>query len=336
MSVRVTMRDIAKEAGVSPMTVSRALKSDGSVNAKTRQMVQDVADKLGYVYDTTAQAFRAQRSGFLALTLPSINNANFATTHKALTESLAETDLQLLQGITNYDVVREEQMVRQLLARRPDAMILTGGTHTDTTRRLLESASIPVFEIWDIPEAPIGHVIGFSNSDAMGLIVDHLAQSGRQRLGFVGASADTDARGHERRLGTIKAARERGLAEVLDLQIGPAPATMSSGLELVMREIDRIRGLDALVCVSDPVAFGAMMALECLGLTIPGDIAVTGFGNFEISRISRPSITTLDVGAQEIGTLTGRCANEILSGISAQDAVIETLTPRLLVRKTTG
>ena len=334
MSARVTMRDVAREAGVSPMTVSRALKSDSSVNEKTRKVVQDVADKLGYVYDTTAQAFRAQRSGFLALTLPSINNANFATTHKALTTSLAETDLQLLLGITNYDVVREEQMVRQLLARRPDAIILTGGTHTQTTRRLLEVASIPVFEMWDIPAKPLGHVIGFSNSDAMELIVKHLADTGRRRLGFVGASPDTDARGNERRLGTIQSARKLGLPEVVDISLGPAPVTMSSGAALATHHADVLRTLDAIVCVSDPVAFGAVTALQSLGMRIPDDIAVTGFGDFEISRISRPSITTLDVGAEQIGALTGKLASEILLD-NLQDQMFETLTPRLLRRQTT-
>lgn len=333
MSARVTMRDVAREAGVSPMTVSRALKADSSVNAKTRKEVQDVADKLGYVYDTTAQAFRAQRSGFLALTLPSINNANFATTHKALTASLAETDLQLLLGITNYDVIREEQMVRQLLARRPDAIILTGGTHTQTTRRLLEVASIPVFEMWDIPANPLGHVIGFSNSDAMSLIVRHLAETGRRRLGFVGASPDTDARGHERRLGTIQTARELGLPKIADIQLGPAPVTMSSGSALATDHRDALRDLDAIVCVSDPVAFGAVTALQSLGISIPDDIAVTGFGDFEISRISRPSITTLDVSAEQIGALTGRLAREVLSG-DLRDLKSETFTPRLLIRQT--
>ena len=109
MGAKVTMRDVAREAGVSPMTVSRAFKQDTSVNAETRSAVQKAAAKLGYLYDSTAQAFRSQRSGFLAVTLPSINNANFASTHRALTRTLAGTDLQLLLGITNYRVEEEER-----------------------------------------------------------------------------------------------------------------------------------------------------------------------------------------------------------------------------------
>ena len=332
MNARVTMRDVAKIAGVSPMTVSRALKSDSSVNEKTRKLVRDTASQLGYVYDSTAQAFRSQRSGFIALTLPSINNANFAATHKAMTSALEDTDLQLLLGITNYDVHQEERMIKQLLARRPDAVILTGGTHTDDTRKLLETVSVPIFEMWDVPSAPLGHVVGFSNHDAMEHIVAHLAEIGCRRLGFVGANADSDFRGHDRRLGTIAAAQKFGLDPVVVFDTGPAPATMTNGFEVVGQQIEGGKQLDALGCVSDPVAFGAMMALRAHGLDAPDDIAVTGFGNFEVARICQPSITTLDVGAAHIGATVANLARQILfDEHDAQTPVLEKTQANLLV-----
>lgn len=333
MSARVTMRDVAKEAGVSPMTVSRALKQDGTVNPETRRVVRDAADRLGYVYDTTAQAFRAQRSGFLALTLPSINNANFAATHRALTASLADTELQLLLGITDYSVEREEAIVRQLLARRPEAVVLTGGAHTEATRKLLQAINVPVFEIWDLPPAPIQHVIGFSNADAMALVVAHLAGTGRRRLGFVGASGLSDRRGNERRMGAIKAARDLGLPEMAQFDTGPAPATMSKGCDTVKAHLASIQQLDALVCVSDPVAFGAMMALQSAGVSVPGDMAVTGFGDFEIARISQPTITTVGVGAERIGAETGTSVARLLFEDDAQERVHINLEPELRVGK---
>ncbi|MEL6466571.1 MAG: LacI family DNA-binding transcriptional regulator, partial [Pseudomonadota bacterium] len=90
MSARVTMRDVAEAVGMSPMTVSRALREDRTVNTKTRARVRQVADELGYVYDSTAQAFRTQKSGFVAVTLPSVNTANFAETFRALPNGLGE------------------------------------------------------------------------------------------------------------------------------------------------------------------------------------------------------------------------------------------------------
>lgn len=331
MGTKVTMRDVAKAAGVSPMTVSRAFKEDASVNAATRAIVQDAADRLGYVYDTTAQAFRAQRSGFLAITLPSINNANFASTHRALTQALAGTDLQLLLGITNYRVDEEERHVRQLLARRPEAIVLTGGHHTEATRKLLSAMDVPVVEIWDLPPEPIGHVVGFSNAEAMQLLVDHLVETGRRTLGFLGATGDTDKRGAERRKGVLEAARRRGLPDVTLLDAGPAPVSMSNGANAVNAQIESIRKLDALVCVSDPVAFGAIMALQRLGLDVPRDIAVTGFGAFEIASISNPSLTTINVWAEQIGQKTGELIEALLKGNLATDDVIVTkVTPTLV------
>lgn len=332
MGTKVTMRDVAKAAGVSPMTVSRAFKEDASVNAATRAIVQDAADRLGYVYDTTAQAFRAQRSGFLAITLPSINNANFASTHRALTQALAGTDLQLLLGITNYRVDEEERHVRQLLARRPEAIVLTGGHHTEATRKLLSAMDVPVVEIWDLPSEPIGHVVGFSNAEAMQLIVDHLVESGRRKLGFLGATGDSDKRGAERRKGVLEAARRHSLPDVVLFDGGLAPVSMSNGAKAVAGQIAELRGLDALVCVSDPVAFGAIMALQRLGVDVPGDIAVTGFGAFEISNISNPSLTTVNVWADKIGRGTGELIGSILSGdLPSNEKTVTTFAP-ILVR----
>lgn len=313
MGTKVTMRDVAKEAGVSPMTVSRAFRQDASVNAETRAQVQQAAERLGYVYDATAQTFRAGRSGFVAVTLPSINNANFASTHRALARALAHTELQLLLGITNYNVEEEERHLRQLLARRPEAIVLTGGHHTDTTRRMLSAMDVPVIELWDLPPDPIGRVVGFSNARAMELVVDHLVGTGRRRLGFIGATGETDKRGAERRSGVLQAARSRDLPDVLLLDAGIAPVSMSAGAEVVSRNKKVLSNLDALICVSDPVAFGAMMALQRLGLSVPNDLAITGFGAFEISQIANPTITTVNVWADLIGQKTGEMIETLLS-----------------------
>jgi LacI family gluconate utilization system Gnt-I transcriptional repressor len=297
--------------------------------------VQEAASRLGYVYDSTAQAFRAQRSGFLALTLPSINNANFAATHTALTASLAGSGLQILLGITDYDVDEEERLVRQLLARRPEALILTGGSHTDQTRHLLNAIDIPVVELWDMPGDPIQHVVGCSNAKAMAMVVAHLAQTGRRKLAFLGASDSSDRRGHARRIGAIEAAQSLGLPEVVQINTGAAPATMTSATAALERSADLIQGLDALVCVSDPVAFGAIMAMQKMGLKVPEDIAVTGFGDFEIARIFNPNITTVHVGAAEIGSETGALVQTLLSGELSDTPVIQHLTPELRIGQST-
>ncbi len=315
------MRDVAKQLGVSPMTVSRALRDDKTVSAKTRARIRKAADDLGYVYDTTAQAFRTQKSGFVAVTLPSVNNANFADTYRSLSNGLAARGMQTLLGATNYRTEEEEKLVRQLLARNPEAIILTGSYHTGATRELVRARAIPVIEMWDLPEAPIGHAVGFSNAAAMQPIVEHLAASGRQKLAFLGASEGDDLRGADRRQGVMDAAAMLGLPNVDFLDAGPAPVSMRHGAALAEKLGPRLLEYDAIVCVSDPVAFGVLNACRRIGIDVPGCVAITGFGNFEVAAISEPKITTVDVEAARIGEIAARLLGDIFDGVGAPSRV---------------
>lgn len=327
MSARITMRDVAAAVGVSPMTVSRALRDDETVSAETRARIQKAAQDLGYVYDTTAQAFRTQKSGFVAVTLPSLNNANFAETYRALSGALTDSGMQVLLGATNYRIEREEILVRQLLTRNPEALVLTGGFHTKATRELVKARDLPVIEMWDLPPDPLGKVVGFSNFAAMEAIVAHLAESGRRKLAFVGATEGGDLRGAERRSGAISAAEELSLPPVTILDAGAAPVSMRHGARLAERLGASLLEFDAVLCVSDPVAFGVLSACRRLGIDVPGQLAITGFGHFEVAAISEPRITTIDVNARQIGELTAQVlkkmfANEAIPPVAQVDVAL--------------
>ena len=132
------MADVAELAGVSTMTVSRALRKGSSISEKTRRKIMKAVDELGYVLDQTAGTLSSKRSGFIAALVPSINNSNFADTARGLTEAIENTDLQLLLGYTDYLIEKEEWLVESMLMRRPEGVIVTGGAHADRTRRLLD------------------------------------------------------------------------------------------------------------------------------------------------------------------------------------------------------
>ena len=315
------MRDVADAVGVSTMTVSRAFRDDEAVNERTRERIYRVAALMGYVYDSTAAALRTQKSGFVAVTLPSINNANFAETYRGLSDEMERSGVQLLLGATNYRVDKEEELVRQLLSRNPEALVMTGGHHTETTRKLIESRGLPVIEMWDLPAEPLGHAVGFSNADAMSLVVEHLASTGRQRLAFIGASEGADSRGAERRTGAMAAAQALGLPSMEFLDAGPAPVSMRHGATLIERLGDEVCAFDALICVSDLVAFGALSACRRIGIDVPERLAITGFGQFEVAVISEPQITTVDVGALRIGEKVAEMLNSLFTGDSLADRV---------------
>lgn len=335
-SPKVKMTDIAGALGVSAMTVSRAFKGDTGVKPETRAAILNKADELGYVFDSTASNLRQSRTGFIAVIIPSLENANFSATVRALSKALNKNNMQILLANTEYDPEEEERLITQLLRRNPDAIILTGSKHTKRTASLLKKATIPVVEIWELPETPIGNVVGFSNGDAIKLLVDHLVKSGRRRLGFLGGETANDPRGQLRRAGFITALQSHGLDAHRLVPLGAAPVGMSQGAEGLDVLFERFPDADAILCVSDLVAFGALAQCARRGIKVPEMLAIAGFGNYEIGRVCEPTLTTVDVRAEAIGQRTAEVVYELLLGNADKKQMISyAIQPDLIVRRST-
>jgi LacI family gluconate utilization system Gnt-I transcriptional repressor len=326
------MADVARVAAVSPMTVSRAFKRDSSVSDATRETILQAAETLGYVFDSTASNLRSQKSDFVAVTIPSINNANFADTLRGLSDGLQARGLQILLGSTNYDIHEEERLIEQLLRRRPGAVVVTGGKHTPRARRLLENAGVPVIEIWDLPEAPIGHVVGFSNAAAVRLLVDHLVAKGCTKIAFIGGDADRDTRGADRRAGFIAAMQAHGLDAMRLIAVGAPPISMREGAEAMARLIETLPDTEAVICVSDPSAFGALTECQRRGIAVPDRISIAGFGDYDIAAVAFPSLTTVNPFPREIGLQTAALLLEVLDAPDSPARVIA-ITPDLITRE---
>jgi LacI family transcriptional regulator, gluconate utilization system Gnt-I transcriptional repressor len=295
------MTDVASAAGVSVMTVSRALKPDTRVAPKTRALVLSVVRDLGYVPDLLAGGLSSKRSGFVSLLVPSLNNSHFAETVMGMKRVLEPAGLQVLLGFTNYQDREEERLVEWMLKRRPEAIVLTYDGHTARTRTLLENAGIPVIEIWEQPSKPIEHVVGFSNRKAARDMTVALIDLGFQRIAYIGESGDTGTRGDQRRRGFVDAMRKAGLNAERQIAYAPPPIGMAQGRDAFAALMNRFPDTDAVMCVSDPCAFGAVTYCLESGWPIPGKVAIAGFGAFEISACCVPSISTLAVDGAEVG-----------------------------------
>jgi len=326
-----TMADIARKTGVSPMTVSRAFKSGSMINKDTRDAILKAAEDLGYVFDSTASNLRSQKTDFIAVTIPSINNANFADTVGGLSETLSVHGFQILLGYTNYDTEEEERLIEQLLRRKPQAIVVTGGKHTPRARKLLENANVPVIETWDVPAEPIGHFVGFSNANAVRAMVDHFVAVGYMRIAFIGGDASRDTRGSDRRLGFIAALRDHGLDASRLIHGGVPPISMREGANAMARLLAEYPDTEAVICVSDLSAFGALTECQRRGVAVPGRIAIGGFGDYEIGGISVPALTTINARARQIGERTGQLILDLLQ--DRQDVSDITIEPELIVRE---
>ncbi len=326
-----TMADLARLTGVSPMTVSRAFKRDSSVSEAARRQILNLAEDLGYVFDATASTLRSQKTNFVAVTIPSLNNANFADTVRGLADGIKDSGLQILLGSTNYDINEEERLIEQLLRRRPEAIVVTGGHHTARARRLLENAGIPVIETWDLPVAPIGHVVGFSNAEAVRGMVDHFVTVGYRRIAFIGGDAAGDSRGADRRTGFIAAMQANGLDATRLTAAGVPPISMREGADAMAQLLHDFPDTEAVLCVSDLSAFGALSECQRRGVVVPGQIAIGGFGDYEIGAVCVPSLTTVNPYPREIGARTADLIMTVLSGQNAEPVTIR-IVPDLLVR----
>jgi len=314
-SKRPTIRDVAKLAGVSRMTVSRVVTDPELVLPATRERVDKAIASLGYVPDKAAGGLSSRKTGFIALMLPTLTNANFAAVAHGLTESLREAGYHLLIAYTEYDMAEEERQLRNLLARRPEAIVLTGASHNREATRLLLAAETPIIEIADLPSSPIEHVIGFSNLEVGRTAARYLIQRGFTRIGAIAGTAEgevIDHRGEERLRGFEDELRLSGMAADRVLRHGTAPLSYAHGAAAVGVLLDRLPDTQAVFAVSDLSAVGAVMECQRRGLSVPDDVSIMGFGDFEIGAAINPPLTTIHVDFAQLGQRTGQALIAIL------------------------
>lgn len=312
----VTMRDVARAAGVSHMTVSRALRDEGSVSPTTRARILDLVRAMNYVPDQMAGSLTTRRSGFVAMLIPSLNNRHFADTVQALTEALEGIGRQILLGHTGYDPAREEKLVESMLRRRPEAVALSHDGHSERTVSLLSEAGVPVIELWETPARPIGHTVGFSNRAAARRMTERLIAAGYRRIVFLGEADDDWTRGGARRAGFADAMAAAGLPSGRCVKYGHPPLSIEDGAAALPMILDRYPDADCVFCVSDAPAFGLISALRERGMRVPEDMGVAGFGDFEVSRFAVPAISTVAVDPHALGAATGA----MIAGLLAADA----------------
>jgi LacI family gluconate utilization system Gnt-I transcriptional repressor len=318
------------------MTVSRALKEGSHVSKATRERIAQAINELGYVLDQSAGSLSSRRTGFVAAIIPSINNSNFSDTARGITDALEGTGLQLLLGYTNYSVDREEELIEAMLKRRPEGIILTGASHTPRGRRMLEQAGIPVIETWDRPAQPIDKVVGFSNGEAMELLVETLAGKGYQRFGYIGGTTARDTRGSQRRAGFVRALERLGLPSDRLISFGVPPISMEQGAQAVVNMLERWPDTQVALCVSDLSAFGALMECQRRGLKVPDDIAIAGFGDYEIAACCHPRMTTVNVDCYGIGRQAALKLTQTIQAVSAEPPEPITVTGfRVVEREST-
>lgn len=295
--IPVTVIDVAREAGVSPITVSRALNRPELVSEATRVRVLEVVKHMGYVPNLLAGSLASSKSRLVAILLPTIAHSIFAPAVQAIMDRLTEAGYQSLLGPTGYSPEKEEVLLEAILGRRPDGIVLTGTLHTEGSRTRLASAGIPVVEAWDLSDTALDMQVGFSHEKVGEQVAEHFVAKGYQRFAVITVD---DPRGIRRCNSLIQRLAQQGISDV-PVEILPLPATWEVGREGLKRLLQRPEAPQLVFCSSDTVAMGVLAQAAELGLRVPQDIAVLGFGNTTNSQFAHPALSTISVNATVMG-----------------------------------
>lgn len=305
-----TLADVARLAGVSPMTASRALNRPELVAPETAASVRAAGEQLAYIPNRLAGGLSSRKSRVIIGVIPSALNPVFTDVVEALRGELLRAGYELFLGLSDYATQREDELLDAVIGRRPDGIVLTGAVHSTTSRWRLQRAQIPTVETWDLTPSPIDMLVGFSNERVGRAAADHLAGRGCRRLGVMVAD---DHRAQLRRQGFAAALRERDLAVAAEVVLR-APTTLGMARDALGRLLATAADLDGVFCSSDQLAIGVLYEAAARRLVIPEQLAVVGFGNLAASAHTYPSLTTVAVDGQRIGAEAARMLLARLDG----------------------
>jgi LacI family transcriptional regulator, gluconate utilization system Gnt-I transcriptional repressor len=305
------LNEVAAKAGVSAATVSRFLNTPEIVAAATGARIRQAIEETGYVQNLTAGALASSRTRLIAALVPDIAQSIFNDTVEAMIDELATDGNGVMLALTGPDNTRLVREINMALARRVDAIILTGIVSDAATRERLRSAGITTIETWGLPEDPIDVAIGFSHRAVGEEMARFLRQRGYRRPHLV---VPRSTRSQRRASGFVTRWVYDGGPEPTRIEVN-VPSHFGQG-RLCYRGLSDLPDMpDVVVCGSDWIAQGLIVEAQAAGIRVPDQLAVTGFGNLRLAGDMRPTITSVDIDGARIAreamrVLRARAAGE--------------------------
>jgi len=329
---RVTIADVANQAGVTKTTVSRVLNNKGEISPETRARVLAAVERLGYRRSRIAHSLATDRTFLLGLIVPTIANEFFIEIVRGAEDTAWENDYKILLCNTEGDWDREEAMFLFLEDIQVDGIVVC-------SPRLPEDRLLPLVQQFQNVVVVNGQGLGWhdlagairtDDEGGMALVVNHLLHSGRRHLTYLGGPLDART-STKRYYGFVNALEKAGQANNPDWFATCHPANLEGGYEAFKRLGKVLSDIDGVVCFNDQVAVGAIRACEELGIRVPDDIAITGCDDILLASLVRPRLTTLRTPKQEIGNLAVEMLLERIGGESNQETI--TIEQTLIIRE---
>ena len=327
------INDVAKRAGVAPITVSRVINSSGYTSEETRQRVETAIEALGYVPNTLARGLRSKRTNTLALVVTDITNPFFTLIARGVEDAASALGFTVIYCNTDESEAKEEKYINILVQKQVDGVLLVPACSNSKSVNFLHSNSIPIVLIdRSIPGYQTDLVRCDSENGAYSLI-RHLIKLGHDQIAII-----TGPRGistsEDRVSGYLRALSDAGLEKLARVYYGTF--TQTSGYELTVKALDVIPSPTALFGTNNFISIGILKALRDMDISVPDETAVVGFDDLPTSMVVDPFLTVAAQPAYEMGQkatelLVNRLNNKI--PVEYQEIILPTV---LIERKSSG
>jgi LacI family transcriptional regulator len=329
MADRVTMADVAREAGVSMMTVSRVINDKGEISSTTRQHVMDVIDRLGYRPSGIARGLATQRTATIGLVVPDIANPFFSDVARGAEDRAFAAQYNVFVCNTDESPVQEIAALDSLEEKRVDGLVLCSSRlHEDDLRGALKGHPAAVLVNRRLKRADVGAVMLADEAGARAA-TEHLLQAGHSAVGFL-AGPLTSYSSRQRSRGYRTALAGAGIRFHSDW-VRPCSYEVEGGRATARALLLDHPQLTALFCYNDLVAIGALLACAELGRRVPDDLAIVGFDDIPMAALVTPALTTCRVPRHELGEQATQLLLDRIDGCS-DDCKEIVLWPQLVVR----
>lgn len=315
MRKKPLLKDIARLAQVSEMTASRAIRGAPDVSAATKARINDIARQVGYVPNRIAGALASQKGNLVGVVVPSLSSSVFPEVLSGISATLKQTELKTVIGVTGYDLLEEEEVIREMLSLQPSGLVVAGLEHADASRKMLFNADCPVVEVMDTDGDPVRHCVGISHLQVGRDMAKMIIERGYRKIGFVGTKMPQDFRAEKRFKGFLHTLSENKIS-LYDQELYAGASSIETGRAMTEHLLRRSPALECIYYSSDVMSVGAYMHCLSHGLNIPEDLAIAGFNSLDLLQGLPMALATTDAHRFEIGR---QAANLILR---AQESVV--------------
>jgi len=336
---RVSIKDIARVAGVSYSTVSRALNNSPLISQEVRTRIQTLAHSMGYSPNALAQGLLSRRTHSIGVIITTVSDRFFVDVLKGVEEVAKAADIGVFLAVSNNDPDQEIKIIENFNRRRVDGVIVAASRLDSDYANRLEQIHIPIVVVNNQAEGNYQNLYSICVDDYAGgrLAMRHLLELSHQRIGYLGMS-NRPASNHRRLKAYLDSLKEKNIIPQASwiyidqtMTAGDLKGDIIAGQSLAPPLIKA--GVTAIFCYCDTVAIGAIIACRRMGIDIPGEISVVGFDDNDLCEIVYPPLTTIRQPKYEMGQTAMHMLLECLTKEGVEDHIVQ---PTLVIRESTA